>query len=270
MQEKSSKPSHPNTPLPWWSSFFDDDYAAYGLSSTPPELLEQTVRFLLTTLELQPGSLALDQCSGIGRLSLPMAERGVRIIGVEQAATYVAASQREADRRQLPCRFNQGDAFEFVSPEPCDAAFNWFTSFGYSPDDAVNIRMLHRVFESLKPGGRFVLDYMNLARIFADFKDSQVDRPTAPALQGLIVMMENRPDFLAGMMKSTWTFLYPDGRRVERPISVRLLMPTELAHLFRSAGFEDVRHYGWVDGEALTRLSRRCIVFGRKPGRASG
>ncbi len=263
-------PPNSSPDRPWWTSFFDDDYASYGLASTPPELLEQTVRFLLSTLELQPGALTLDQCSGIGRLGMPMAERGVRIIGVEQAATYVAASQSEVDRRQLPCRFIQGDAFEFVSPEPCDAAFNWFTSFGYSPDDAINIRMLQRVFESLKPGGRFVLDYMNLPRVFADFKESQIDRPAATALHGLIVMMENKPDFSKGMMHSTWTFLHPDGRRVERPIRTRLLMPTDFVRMFGAVGFEDVRLHGWIDGEPLTRLSRRCIVFGRKPGRTSG
>lgn len=250
----------------WWQSFFDDDYASYGLAATPPDVLQSTVDFLWTTLDLLPGGSVFDQCCGIGRLSLPIAQRGAYVIGVDQAATYVTATQCEADRLRLPCRYVRGDALEFVASPACDAAFNWFTSFGYWADDAINIRMLHRAFESLKPGGRFLMDYMNIPKVFEDFHTGTFERSAAPGHDGLIILYENTPDFLTGMIESTWTLIRADGRRDVRRVSTRMFLPNDLARMFRKAGFDDIRLYGWVDGSPLTRLSRRCIVFGRKPG----
>ena len=249
----------------WWHAFFDDDYASYGLAHTPPEILDQTIDFLWTTLEMQPGHVLFDQCCGIGRLSLPLSQRGAMIIGVEQSATYVATTQRVADQRGLPCSFHRGDAFEFVAPQPCDAAINWFTSFGYSTDDAVNIRMLHRAFESLKHGGRIALDYLNIPNVFNDFHTGTFDRSAAPGNEGLIILYENTPDFMTGMIESTWTLVRADGRRDLRRVATRMLMPNDLVRMFRQVGFADVRLFGWIDGSPLTRTSRRCIVTARKP-----
>lgn len=253
---------------PWWSSFFDDDYATYGLAHTPPELLAQTLGFLQNTLELQAGQAVFDQCCGIGRLSLPLAERGIHVCGVDQAETYAAAAQREADRRGLPCRYVRGDAFTFTSPQPCDAGFNWFTSFGYSEDDSTNVQMLHRAFESLKPKGRFLLDYMNVPKVLSEFRGKYFERSPAPGQEGLIILYDNELDFLKGMIASNWTLMRPppDTRRDQRRVVTRMLLPSDLVRMFHIAGFEDVRLFGWVDGEPLALDSRRCIVFGRKPG----
>ena len=251
----------------WWSAFFDDAYAAYGLANEPPDVTRHVVDFLMQMLELRDGQTVLDQCCGIGRLSIPLAQRGVKVIGIEQAESYVTVARRRSVEMDLPCEFHQGDALTFVAPRPCDAAFNWFTSFGYHEDDSMNAKMLARAFASLKPGGRFVLDYLHLPRVFAEFKQVHVDRPAAADLQGLIVIQETEPDFLTGMMNSRWTFLYPDGRRIERHIRTRMLLPSDFVRMFRTAGFEDVKLFGWVTGEPHTRLSRRCIVMGCKPER---
>ena len=261
----STSPDQPPATANWWSSFFDDDYASFGLSGTPDDLLQQVTDFLWRTLELQPGQTVFDQCCGIGRISLPLAQRGVNVIGVDQSTSYATAAQREADRRNLNCRFHCDDAFEFVSLQPCDAAVNWFTSFGYLPDDAANVRMLHRVMESLKPGGRFVLDSLNLPKVFADFHTNRFERSNAPEQDGLIILYENTPNFMTGMLDSDWTLIRADGRRDVRRVTTRMYLPNDYVRMFRANGFEDVKLFGWLDGEPLTRLSRRCIVFGRKP-----
>src|SRR5881394_1515468 len=120
----------------WWQAFFDDDYAAYGLASTKPDVIAKMCDFIVSTLQLSPGMTVFDQCCGIGRLSVPLAERGIRIIGVDQSAAYIDRARREAQARRLPGEFHVGDAFEFVCAKPCDAAINWFTSFGYCEDDS--------------------------------------------------------------------------------------------------------------------------------------
>jgi len=250
---------------PWWHEFFDDDYAAYGLSRDEPEFIHRTINFIVNTLQLQPGHVVFDQCCGIGRIAIPLGERRIQIIGVDQASSYVTAAQKAADSRQLPCRFYHGDAYEFIAPQCCDAAINWFTSWGYSSDDNVNLRMLRRAFESLKPGGRFAMDFINIPGVMANYRGSIIDRSTSPALQGLIVLHETRPNFLTGMMHSDWTFLYPDGRRVTRPIATKMYMPHQIAAMLTESGFTEIGLFGSVDGVPFERTSPRCVVTARRP-----
>jgi SAM-dependent methyltransferase len=264
MPEPSSNPHAAAAGIPWWASFFDDLYARVGLTGGDPALIEQIVEFLIGALELEPGMTVLDQCCGIGRLSLPLAQRGMRVIGVDQSAEYVDRATHKAASGGLTCEFHCADAMEFVSPRPCDAAFNWFTSFGYLEDDEINLRMLQRAFESLAPGGRFVIDLINAAAVLADFRSMMV-YPAQDRAGGIVVLTDNRADLPRGMVESAWTFIEPDGRRQTRRVSTRLMMPHELGRLLRRCGFVDIRMAGWIDGSPLSLNSRRCIALARKP-----
>src|SRR5690242_1224968 len=108
----------------WWPSFFDDEYASYGLSATDPMVIGRTLDFLIEALELKPGMRVFDQCCGIGRISMPLAERGMSIIGVDQSRSYINKASQQASARGLPCQFSVGDAFEFIANPVCDAAIN--------------------------------------------------------------------------------------------------------------------------------------------------
>jgi SAM-dependent methyltransferase len=252
---------------PWWADFFDDTYADIGLTSASEQAeqrLEAAVAFIARVLELEPGDLVFDQCCGIGRLSLPLAAAGFRVIGVDQAATYTQRAQALADEAGLQCRFVAGDAFELVAPEPCAGAFNWFTSFGYHADDAVNRRMLDRAFESLVPGGRFALEYMSVPRILRDFRACHLDRVQSGGRE-LWLIQEPRFDFAAGMIRCDWTFMRPDESHEVRRVENRAYMPAEILSLLGAAGFEDLSLYGSIEGEPFDLESPRCIAVGRKP-----
>jgi SAM-dependent methyltransferase len=251
----------------WWSEFFDDAYAAFGLSDDDDPKVTAAVDFLSEQLQLAAGDRVFDQCCGIGRLSLPLARRGVHVIGVDFTPTYIATALHRAEPDQLPCDFHTGDAHAFTAPVLCDGAFNWFTSFGYENDDARNAQLLHRAFESLRPGGRYVLDYMNVPKVLAQFRPSMAMRdPRADDEAGLVVVTENAFDFERGMIDSTWTFFPPDGSRRTRRVATRLYLPHMLIDLFEQAGFTEVELFGEYDASPYDRLSTRCIVLGHKPG----
>ena len=141
---------------PWWRSLYDDLVAELFLVRRDSRELEEIVEFLATRLAVHAGNLVFDQCCGTGSLSLPLARRGVRVVGVDQSPAYVDRANRDAVGLGTACRFEAGDAFEYVPPEPCDAAFNWGTGFGNDADDARNLTMLRRAFDGLKPGGRYL------------------------------------------------------------------------------------------------------------------
>ena len=61
----------------------------------------------------------------------------------------VVGSCDDAAAAGADCRFHCADAFHFIPDEPCDAAFNWYSSFGYAGSDEQNRQMLQCAFDSL-------------------------------------------------------------------------------------------------------------------------
>jgi len=248
----------------WWQGLYDDVLADVLLERGDESEVRQTVDFLVRELGLRPGDTVFDQCSGIGSLSLPLAARGLHVFGVDQAVEYVERAQRRAQVRDLDCRFFAGDAFEFLPPRHCRAAINWWTSFGYAETDTENARMLARAYESLEPGGRFALDTMNLPGVLRGFSERVVTRRQTP--QGEVSLTRQSGwDFSRGRLSKLWTFELADGRRLERPSSVRLYLPHALRELLEGVGFVDCRIFGSVRGEPLGLDSPRCILVGQKP-----
>lgn len=249
----------------WWSTLYDDLLVDMLLArDEDDEEVRATVDFLASRLQLQAGSRVFDQCCGIGSLALPFAGRGVVVFGVDQAARYVERADRAARERQLPATFVAGDAFEVVAPTPVDAAFNWWTSFGYTEDDERNASMLRRAFESLAPGGRFALDYLNVPGILRGFQRHVVTRK--PTARGEVVLWrDSEIDLAHGTMKKRWTYFVPGGERVEHESTVKLYLPDAVARMLERVGFVDVELFGDVRGGPLGLDSPRCIALARRP-----
>lgn len=248
----------------WWATLYDDLLADVLLERPTPEEEARTVAFLGDVLSLTRSSVVFDQCSGIGSLAVPLAKQVGRVVGVDQAARYVERANARAKEEGAAAEFFTGDAFEFVPRERASAAFNWWTSFGYAPTDAENVRMLARAYESLEPGGAFALDSMNLAGVLRGFQGSVVTR-RATARGEVVLVRETDVSLATGRMNKRWSFFVPGGETVVRTSSVRLYLPHVLGEMLASVGFVDPTFYGDLDRGPLVLDSPRCIVVGRKP-----
>jgi SAM-dependent methyltransferase len=245
----------------WWLSLYDDIVAEAILVRKDPAEVDATISFLRHHLHLRPGCTVLDQCCGIGSLALPLARAGCRVVGVDQSVAYVERARAAITPAYPACSFHAADAFDFVAPIPCEAAFNWGSGFG-NADDHRNAQMLRRAFESLRPGGRFALDYQHIPRILRNFQGCLVHRLG----DGTIILRESRLDLAGGALVQRWTFLLGDGRRSERSSAVRLYLPHVLGEMLQAAGFVDVAYHGGLAGEPLAPDSPRCILLARRLG----
>ena len=249
---------------PWWLSLYDDHLAAMLLERSDPTEVECSTDFLMQALELKPGARVMDQCCGIGSLSLPLLRRGVGVVAVDLIDSYVARTRADARAQGLEVDAHCADAFEFVATPPCDAVFNWWTSFGYAESDAENACMLERAYASLVPGGRFALDFMNVPGVLRHFQDEVITRRTLPAGE-LVLVRHSELDFRGGALEKRWIFTLPDGEVVRHSSRVKLYQPWDLVALSEAAGFQEVTLVGDLDGQALGLDSRRCILLARRP-----
>jgi len=116
----------------------------------------QEVGALIEALPLPPGSLVLDVGCGPGRHAHELARRGVRVVGVDLAARFVALAREGAPPGAA---FVRGDARALpVRPGSCDAVISLcqggFGLLGGGDDEA---RVLAGLVAALRPGGRLAL-----------------------------------------------------------------------------------------------------------------
>ncbi len=107
----------------------------------------------------------LDLGCGRGRHAITFAERGYRVTGLDLSDQAILQARRFAKEKELDnVQFQVGDMRRPLEME-FDAILNLFTTFGYFLKDDENTRVISSVSRMLKPGGVFILDYLNARQV---------------------------------------------------------------------------------------------------------
>lgn len=253
----------------WWASLYSEAFAEAYMDRTGRAQLAQldaTIDFLTGEAGLEPRAPVFDQCCGTGELAVGFARRGHTVHGLDQASHYIERARARARGSGVADRMTLrvADAFQTAAPSPCALAFNWWSGFGYADTDQENLRMLQRGFDSLAPGGRYVVDTMNAPQVLREF-DAYRSSERDTGGGRIRVEVESEVELASGTLVKRWRLHHPDQTVEEVHSRVRLYGPHELVALFERAGFERVRLLGAVDGRPLALDSPRCIVSGARP-----
>jgi SAM-dependent methyltransferase len=243
----------------WWGEFYDESPFEYFLLTKTEEEIEATTFFLIEHLYLKPGFKVFDQCCGIGTVAIPLASRNFEIIGVDLCERYIKLANEKSRAANLSAKFFADDAFSFKTNTLCDAAFNWWTSFGYSDSDDKNLEMLKRAADSLRSGARFALDIPNAEFIRAKKNTSDVSS-IETSMGTVSILRDTELQLDAQSRRQIWTFTMPDGSQKVYHTALRLYEPAAIQKLLIDAGFCDFELYGGVKNEQLSAEIPRCIV----------
>ncbi len=247
--------------MAWHDEIFDGKYDRFTFHLLTPERSEREAEFILTALQVLPGEEVLDLACGHGRHALPLARRGIRITGLDRCERYLEMARAEAG--DLPVEFVAGD-MRTIELDGCfDAAYCYFTSFGFF-DDATNFDVLRRIGRALRRGGRFLLDTANrethcskepVHQEFSEIKGEDGPR---------VLLCSSTFDIETGRSNSTVKMYAPDASHEEMNFSVRLYTLPELRWLLGQAGMGIERAYGDCDGSAYQTSSPRLITVANK------
>ncbi len=245
----------------WYDGFFEDDYLDHVALQFEAERTEREAGFVSEALGIEPGTRVLDLACGHGRIALELARRGFRVTGLDLSPRSLRIARDAAEREGLDVEWVHADMREIPAGAEFDAIYNVFTSFGYFTEEEENQRVLQGVARALRPRGSFLIDINNVLGLMPRYRDRFWD----VAADGVIWLQEHEVDVLGGRNHARWTFIRPDGSRVELVHSVRMYTPYELATMLERAGLAVEQAWGDFDGSDLTRVSRRAILLGRKP-----
>jgi SAM-dependent methyltransferase len=237
---------------------FDEDYLYFYEELLTPERTAAEVELVWKLLELEPGLELLDLACGHGRISNPLAERGVRVTGLDATPLFLELARNDAAERGVAVEYVEGDMRSLPWTERFDRVLCWFTSFGYFGDDE-NRQVLTEAYRALRPGGLFAVEMNNLLRLIQVYADEVVTE------RGEDKMIDrHRFDIQTNRSLDERTIIRGGKQRTFR-FSVRMFTPAELRDWLLVTGFREAVAYG-DDGKLLTpdHEGRRMTVVGRK------
>jgi SAM-dependent methyltransferase len=191
---------------------------------------------------------------GTGRIAVPTAQRGVRVIGVDSSAGMLAVCRRRAVEAGVAALLDLrvGDLRRPPVEERVRLVTAPFRSFLHLRSAAERREALAAVLGLLVPGGRFVFD------VFAPSQED-VDETHARWLEREPGIWE-RAEWDVERRVLT---LRVRGDSGETTMELAWISPAEWRALLEEAGFDVVASYGWFDmrpyagGEDTVWVARR-------------
>lgn len=240
----------------WWRTWFNTVYMDVYAHRDDKQAVEE-VQASLSVLPIQSHHRILDLCCGNGRHSRALHSHGyTNVFGIDYSYPLLKHAWSEnsridysrADMRMLP----------FLNAS-FDALLTFFTTFGYFKTNTENIGVLHEISRVLKPGGWFLLDYLNPQYVKTHFEPESVKE------YGEYQIIERRQ-------------FSRDYERIEKEIiienwggknhtfyeSVRLYSYQEMIDMLNSADLYIFGCMGSFDGRAYETNSPRMILFGTR------
>lgn len=212
----------------------------------------------------------LDLCCGACRHMLVLREMGfTNLVGLDLSAELLDVAARDlaatsgkpveacddvelvlSDMRQIPYE----DHFA--------AVLSLFTSFGYFQQDEENQAVFKAVYRALRPGGRFLIDYLNRDYVIANLVERDEKVLPDQHIQNVRCLTDG-----CRRVEKTTTVTTKTGEVREFHESVRMYSQSEMVHMLSAEGFADVQCYGSLDGQACGPDSKRLILIAQKGSR---
>jgi ubiquinone/menaquinone biosynthesis C-methylase UbiE len=214
---------------------------------------KQEVDFLIAQLGLTQGARVLDIGCGVGRHSLELARRGLRMTGIDISPGMIDVARRTAEQEKLPATFVVTDARKLDYPQQFDAAICLCEgAFGLAGSIDNHMEVLKRIHRALVSGGRFLLTAIHAL--------SAVQNPHGD---------QRRFDPYTCTATERITITNPAGQQRQEQIWTTAFTFPQLELMMQIAGFVVEAGYGCEAGsfaaKPLAAQDIEIMIIGSKP-----
>ncbi len=237
----------------FWDTFYQYLFSAERVGAAVEE-----VEKILALVDFK-GSSILDLCCGPGRHAVALAKRGFSVTGVDRTRLLLDKARERGRAENVEVEWVLDDMRSFLREGSYDLALNMFTSFGFFDDREDDLKVLHNMFRSLKPGGACVIDVMGKERLAKIFQDTS----SHEAPDGSIVVQRREIFDDWSQIRNEWIFV-KDGKARSFKFHHRLYSGFELKDCLLRAGFSTVKLHGSLDGDEYGPDATRLVAVARK------
>ncbi len=110
---------------------------------------------------------------GHRRIANGLAKRGCHVTGLDVAPAFLEQARHNAAASEVKVEYVEGDMRLLPWTEHFDCIINWFTAYGYLPDDD-NRKVLSEACRALKLGGKLLIELNNRERILKNYQHETI------------------------------------------------------------------------------------------------
>ncbi len=228
---------------------------------------------------LNDGDTVLDAGCGIGRISVELATLNLKVTGVDIIQSELDAAADMADAEGVPLCLVKADLRNFIPGQNYnatqvsggksldfqltvphfDCAVNLFTSFGYCGTIEEDMKILKNICECLKKGGIFIMECLSreVAQLYFT-PGEEFDRA------GMHVITKFSPEKDWQGLRSQWTLISPNGKKINHVFTQRLYAAQDLISRCILCGFSSAKVYGDFDFSPYDKDARTMVLVAVK------
>ncbi len=216
------------------------------------------------------GGPVLELACGTGRITVPLAEAGIKITGLDLTEGMLRQARARAAGKGIEIDWVLGDCRKFDLERKFKLIFFPFNSIAHLHDPESIEACFACVRKHLSDYGRFIVDIFN-PRIDILIRDASQRYPVAeypdPDGGGTVVITENNVyDAATQVNHIKWYYrVGKSGDERVAELNMRVFFPQELDALLRANGFEIEAKYGDFDESPFTSASPKQIIRVRPP-----
>jgi len=234
---------------------FGEDYLHFYAAVLGDERSDADTDAAIALSGVAPGARVLDAPCGHGRLAVRMAERGLRVTGVDRSTAFLEVARHDAAARGVDLELHEGDLRALPVEGPYDAVVCWFTSFGYF-DDVGNLAQLRECRRVLRPGGVLLVETLSHDAYVRTFTQA----PDAIVVDAGGDLMVDRNDFDVDTGSIVCHRVSVRGaERREAHFAIRLPTLPEWRRFLADAGFASVA-FSDTEGAEVDLETWRLVV----------
>lgn len=213
------------------------------------------------------GQPVLELACGTGRLTIPLAERGVQIAGLDISESMLARAQEKATAKELDIEWIHADCRDFHLNQKFNLIFFPFNSMLHLHDRESLEACFSCVKKHLTETGRFIIDVFN-PRLDILIRDPNhryyVAEYPDPYGNGTVIITENNQyDTDQQINYVKWYYKIGDAPEIVRELNMRILYPQELDTLLYYNGFKIEQKYENFDQTPFTTTSGKQLIIAR-------
>ena len=213
---------------------------------------------LATLVDLARAGPALELGIGTGRLAIPLAERGVRVEGIDASEAMVRKLRAKQGGAAIPVAI--GDFADVLRDGPFAMVFVAFNTFFALLTQGEQVRCFRNVVARLQDDGVFVIEAFvpDLSR----FDRGQSIQATDIGLDAVRIDV-TRHDSAAQLVTTQHVHITPDGVQMY-PVRLRYVWPSELDLMAQLAGLQLSERWGdWNRSSFTSASSKHVSVYSR-------
>ncbi|WP_438966656.1 class I SAM-dependent methyltransferase [Flavobacterium sp.] len=211
----------------------------------------------------------LELCCGTGRLTLPLANEGLHICGVDNSKSMLKQANLKAQQEHLDIDFIEADIRTLALPNKYDLIFIPFNSIHHLYQNQDLFDTFSSVKKHLKKEGLFLLDCYNPNMryiIEAEKVQNKIASYTTTDNRKVVIEQTMKYENATQINRIQWHYFINDKFHSIQNLDMRMYFPQELDSYLKTSGFTIIHKFGNFNEETFNNESEKQIMVCKYKG----